>query len=100
MLIRDERHREEAENKKRDLTLKRSSVADKLLLTAQSSMQNGMFFEQVHEYPHRKETYHTRLMMPLPMLATDLWIARSYLDNDMEAFRPRSNFQLDLFGNY
>ena len=97
-LMRDERHREETDKKKLDFNLRKSSAEDKLLLAAKMSMQNGITYEQVQEFPHRKSTYHSRLMMPLPMSSVDVWIARSYMEGSAEPFTPRTNFQFDLFG--
>ena len=96
--MKDERRREETDKKKLDLNLRKSSAEDKLLLSAQLSMQNGITYDKIKEFPHRKHTYHSRLMMPLPMSSTDIWIARSYMDNTAEPFMPRTNFQFDLFG--
>ena len=97
-LVKDERSREESHKKRLGMIMKKSTAEEKLLLNAQSSIRNGVAFPATHEYPDRKTTFSERLMFPLPMSSTELWIQRSYLNQDMESLRPRNNFQLDLFG--
>ena len=97
-LMKDERHREDAERKKKDFTMKKSTTSEKLLLAAEYSIQTGMQFESTHEFPDDKTTYSERLLYPLPMSSQDLWVARSYLDQNSQALQPRANFQLELFG--
>ena len=80
--------------------MKKSTIAEKLLLAADQSMQNGMQFEATHEFPDDKATYSERLLYPLPMSTQDLWVARSHLDQNSEALKPRANFQLELFGKH
>ena len=99
-LVKDERSREESHKKRLDMIMKKSTAEEKLILNAQISMRNGVAYPATHEYPDRKATFSERLMMPLPMSSTELWIQRSYLNQDMESLRPRSNFQLDLFGKF
>ena len=97
-LMKDERHREDAERKKKDFTMKKSTTSEKLLLAAEYSIQTGTQFESTHEFPDDKTTYSERLLYPLPMSSQDLWVARSYLDQNSQALQPRANFQLELFG--
>ena len=96
--MRDERKREESHKKKLDMTMKRSTAGEKLLLNAQHSVLNGVAIAATHEYPDREATYSERLMIPLPMSSVQLWIQRSHLDQSTESLRPRANFQLDVFG--
>ena len=94
MLLRDEREEEKLQHRKTELVLKRSTVEDKLALAAQMSLNTGHWFERIQEFPDRSETFSDRLLYPLPLNSSDIWVLRSKLDDSSEHLQPRRNFNL------
>ena len=100
VLLRDERDEEKLQHRKTELVLKRSTVEDKMSLAAQMSLNTGHWFERIHEFPDRPETFSDRLLYPLPLNSSDVWVLRSKLDDSSEHLQPRRNFNLDIFGEF
>ena len=90
----------EAETRLRNLedaAAKKATLEEKLIAAAQRSLEVGMFYKELTEYPDRSSSYSERLLRAMPMDSKALWILRSKLDtvND-SSFQPRKNFQFEI----
>ena len=90
----------EAETRLRNLedaAAKKATLEERLIAAAQRSLEAGLFYKELTEYPDRSSSYSERLLRAMPMDSKALWILRSKLDtvND-SSFQPRKNFQFEI----
>ena len=94
---RDEQRAYQRNEDAKIMRKKNADLTHRLKEAGNAAATEGVLYERAHEYPLRPETFHRRLMYPLPVDSRQISVERSKLDQDL--WRPRKNFDFKCFGN-